>query len=171
MDAVAYRIDRDDRIVAVNDAWRAFAAENGSAGLADSIVGQALWESIAGSTVRQVYRSLLTRVRTGHVVRFPFRCDAPTLRRDMRLTMTAQPDGAVDFVSELMDARPRPALLLPRRVTIRSCAWCCRVWTPAGWTEVEDAVYAVDLFRWDDDSPTITHGICDDCRRSVEAAG
>ncbi|MFN7914274.1 MAG: hypothetical protein U0Q55_02970 [Vicinamibacterales bacterium] len=170
MDAVSYRIDQHDRIVSINEAWRAFAAANGGLAPADAVVGRLLWDNIAGTTVRQVYRSLLARVRSGRVIRFPFRCDAPRVRREMQLTMTPRADGAVEFVSELMDECPRAEILLPRHVLIRSCAWCGRVWTPAGWTEVEEAVYAVDLFRWDEDSPTITHGICEACLRSVEAA-
>jgi hypothetical protein len=57
-----HRIDADDVIVFVDEEWRALARENGAPALPEA-VGRPLWESIAGVDVRDVYRSMLDRVR------------------------------------------------------------------------------------------------------------
>src|SRR5450631_2450126 len=88
MEPVSYQIDGHDDIISVNSAWKAFARSNGAPHLAEQVVGRSLWEFVSDGTTRQVYRDLLVRVRGGRTVTFSYRCDSPSLRRYMRMTMT-----------------------------------------------------------------------------------
>ena len=99
-DIYEYVIDANDVITNVNDSWESFAEENGSEGLGERVVGSWLWQHLAGVEVKHLFRVLLERVRTtGKVVRVPFRCDAPDLRRHMILEVTPLPDDVVRFSS------------------------------------------------------------------------
>ncbi|MEO8257680.1 MAG: hypothetical protein ABI868_10095 [Acidobacteriota bacterium] len=79
---VAYTLDASDTIIAVNDAWIAFAAANdGVPLLPPAILGRSLWDFIADHTTILLYRRLFERVRAGvGPVRVTFRCDAPARR-------------------------------------------------------------------------------------------
>lgn len=104
---LTYRIDRGDVIAAVDDAWAPFARANEAPHLAD-VLGRPLWDYVSDDTTRQVYRDLLARVRAGHDVTFPYRCDAPALRRFMRMTMRPAPERGVVFESDVIRTEARP---------------------------------------------------------------
>ena len=176
-DRLTYRIDRGDVITAVDDAWAPFARANGAPQLAD-VLGRPLWDYVSDDTTRQVYRDLVARVRAGHDATFPYRCDAPALRRFMRMTMRAAPQRGVVFESEVVrtEARPVPLLLDQKPagssgVIVRVCSWCKRVHVRETWQEVEIAVERLDLFAGGP-SPSLTHGMCEDCyARVMQAEG
>lgn len=182
-----YVIDANDVIVSVNDSWKAFARENGGEGLGERAIGTWLWQHMAGVEVKHLFRALLERVREGRrVVRIPFRCDAPDLRRHMMLEVTPLPADAVRFVSWTQEEEGRPKVHLlephhnsPDGPSIRMCAWCKRVEASQGveghhwvsesagnWREVEDAMAELGLLSRGP-LPRITHGVCGDCRTRV----
>lgn len=167
MSPVIYRVDACDRLVAVNDEWRRFALANGGAPIADDWMGCSLWDCIAGGTIRFFYRRLLMKVRAGQAVQVDFHCDAPTRRRQMRLTMTPVPDGGVAFTSELLSEQERAPVELPPGRLLRSCAWCARIWSLGGWLEIEAAVSDLRLFDGAAPLPPVTHGLCPDCERRL----
>lgn len=180
---LTYSIDRSDTIAAVNDAWAPFARANQAPQLAD-VLGQSIWDHVVDDTTRQVYRDLMTRVRDGHEVTFPYRCDAPALRRFMRMTMIPAPDRGVVFqsvvertearaASPLVDGAPAGAPGSPGStgVLVRVCSWCRRVHVRETWQEVEVAVEWLGLFAGGP-APSLTHGMCEDCyARVMEADG
>lgn len=177
-DRVTYRIDRRDVLTAVNDAWAPFARSNEAPQLTD-VLGQSLWDHVSDDTTRQVYRDLLVRVRNGHEVAFAYRCDAPALRRFMRMTMRQAPDSGVEFESVVERTEPRPPSPLidgpgtgPRSsgVLVRVCSWCRRVHVRETWQEVEVAVERLGLFAGGP-APSLTHGMCEDCYARVMSAG
>lgn len=184
-DIYEYVIDANDVITNVNDSWESFADENGSEGLGKRVVGSWLWQHLAGVEVKHLFRVLLERVRTtGKVVRVPFRCDAPDLRRHMILEVTPLPDDVVRFSSwaDEEESRETVHLLEADREWspdgfLRMCAWCKRIdagpqvaadlMTEAGkWEEVEDALTELQLFHADP-LPRISHGVCSDCKELV----
>jgi hypothetical protein len=160
-----YAIDRDDSIVSVSPAWLEFARQNGAAELTrEPVVGRPLWDFIAGSEVRFLYRLVLDRVRSND----------PDIRRFMRLVISPIQAGGVQFDGVLVreERRQRVALLDPEAprsadfVTI--CAWCKSVrirdeeWVPA-----EEAIVHLDIFgthRF----PQLTHGICAACDEQIK---
>lgn len=166
---LAYVTDGDGVITAVGGAWSAFARANGAPELAHG-VGVSIWESMASSDTRQVYRHLLSRARPGAPLVFDYRCNAPGQRRDMRMRVTAVPGGGWEFESRALHAAPLPAAMwrLLRRAgdaldALRVCSWCNRVRDDErGWTEFEEFAVEAGLLL-SDRHPSISHGICQDC--------
>ena len=166
-----YHIDQRDRIASVDDAWRAFAVENGAPQLAgDAVIGQLLLSYITDAETSHLYQVLLQKLRkTGVPIRVPFRCDAPALRRFMELEMAADDAGGVRFTGRLLRLERRaPVNLLDPALQrgeslLRMCSWCKRIDVGGGvWLEVEDAIARLHLF----DAaplPQISHGMCDAC--------
>lgn len=173
---VVYWIDAGDRLVRVNDAWDVFATENDAPDLtAERVVGQPIWACITDAGTRHLYGSLLTRVRDGVTARFSLRCDSPTMRRHLRLTISPDDDGLVQFESLVTATEPRAEQPLLRRDLTRGlglvtlCSWCNRVSVLDGWLELEDAAAPLRLFDTDL-LPALSHGLCPDCSKYVMAA-
>ena len=173
---LTYLIDRRDVITAVSEGWAPFARANGAPRLED-VLGRSLWDYVVDDTTRQMYRDLSARVRDGHQVAFPYRCDAPSLRRFMRMTMRQAPDRGVvfDSVVERTEARPRAPLVSgpppgSSGVIVRVCSWCRRVHVRETWQEVEAAVEALGLFAGGPE-PALSHGMCEDCYARIMQAG
>jgi hypothetical protein len=158
---VRYEVDGVDRLVRVNDAWSSFATANGGLHLvAHRVIGRSLWDFIAGEATRQVYKSLLRRVRDGGHSRFAYRCDAPERRRFMEMTMTATPAGHVRFESrtllvEHLAFAPPPATHV--------CPWCRCPQEPSA--RVDTGVPAASPSRRQALDPT--HEICPTCVEAV----
>ncbi|NQU49755.1 MAG: hypothetical protein HQ519_13975 [Planctomycetes bacterium] len=86
-DVFSYRIDSEDKILAVSAEWLRFAKENMAADLErEFVVGRSLWQFITGDEVKHLYEIIFERARqTGDQIALPFRCDSPTERRFMEL--------------------------------------------------------------------------------------
>lgn len=164
---IRYQIDGGDLITTVSDSWSVFAMANDAPKLAQPPVGRAIWDSILGGTTREVYRQLFARVRQGRTVTFPYRCDAPGLRRFLRMQLSPSDEDGIDFDSSTVRTEPRHPIQLapgPGRdaglVTI--CSWCKRVAVGREWVEVEVAVQRLNLFGATV-AGAITHGACTEC--------
>ncbi|MBW7895700.1 MAG: PAS domain-containing protein [Opitutaceae bacterium] len=166
-----YRIDADDRIIAVNDAWGEFAeANDGGEVVADKVIGRSLWDFVSGEGIAELYWQMIRRARAGHPVEFTYRCDAPEWRRLFRMTVRAHEHGVVEFRSVLEWEEPRPKVqLLDCHQTrdarwTRVCSWCQQVAVADEvWLPVEEAVARLDLLAAET-MPQLTHGICPACR-------
>jgi hypothetical protein len=166
---IVYRVNREDRIEYVNDAWEQFANDNeGDAFASASVLDQSLWNFISDQTTRDIYRSMMRSARDGSVVNFTFRCDAPALRRELRMHVEAREAQSVEFRTETVrtEVRESQALLDPatprNQELLRSCSWCRKVWVEDEWVEVEVAVERLQLFHAER-LPELTHGICEPC--------
>lgn len=171
---IVYRVNHQDEITYVNEAWLQFAAcNNGLHLLLDDVLQRPLWDFITDVTTRQLYRDALQRARAGRPIRFHFRCDAPDLRRWLEMRIAMADEGDIEFQTRLIDAEPRPAvsLLSPlaRRTDdpLKICGWCKKVALEGGaWVEVEEAVEQLGLF----DAvvlPLLSHGICEPCYQDM----
>jgi hypothetical protein len=170
-----HRIDRDDVITFLDEEWKGFARENGAPGLAD-VAGRSLWDFVVGADVREIYRRMLDRVREdGGSIGFPFRCDAPALRRFLEMEIVPRQGGEVEFRSRLVAVDERPELIAlltteaqatPSDEVFVSCSWCRRFRVESGWVEAEEAIRELGLFGGVP-SPRISHGICEDCVRGL----
>ena len=167
--ALRYAIDGEDRLVNANPEYFAFAAENDFPD-AEATIGTPLWDLVAGSSVREVQRTLLRRVRrTGRTLVLPFRCDSPGVRREslLKIEPRADPDRIV-FTAWILEEqdRPRQAVLdreQPRkRGTIAMCSWCGRVKDGSAWVEIEQAAESLGLTDGDL-VPQDRHDLCDRC--------
>ena len=167
---IVYRIDAEDRLVHVNEAWCDFARNNdGAAVTPANVLGTSLWQHITEPTVHDIYVRLVKRARGGHPTAFDYRCDAPGWRREYRMTIAGQPDGSVEFASRLLSQTPRPVIRLldaqqPRdRRLVRVCSWChCISAGGDRWLQLEAGVNELKLMAGDT-LPRLTHGICPAC--------
>ena len=178
LECIRYQIDGRDAITSVSDSWAPFARANGAAALAEGALGRSLWEFVSEVTTEHLYRNLVTRVRAGHTVTFPYRCDAPALRRFMQMTMTPGPHEVVAFESVTLRTESRPPVNFVTQPDLRTdrllrmCSWCKRVDVNGDWEEIERAVERLGLFGGRQVSE-VTHSICPDCieRMTGDAAG
>ena len=175
---VVYAVDASDAIVEVNPTWTEFAAVNGGEALVPpGIIGQSLWRFVADPTTTSIYRSLFERIRGGAGdVRFSFRCDGPTVRRLLGMTIVTDRKGWLTFSVRTvrLENRNRLDLLDPtvRRTGehLRMCAWCKRIPDASGaWMEIEKALPSLGLFEAGA-MPALTHGMCEDCEQSMMEA-
>lgn len=171
---VVYRINADDIIEDVNDAWVHFAAENGAPLLASEVIGRSLWHYISGDEVQRIYEAVLKHARVkNRTVSFPFRCDSPRLYRSMRLFVTPLGKERLEFrsVCETVAARPTPLDILTasktakRQPPVPMCSWCKAVLIGADWKPIEQALEDLRLFDRQA-MPLFGHGICDACLRA-----
>ena len=174
--SLVYRIDADNRITWVNAAWIEFARNNqGESVMPEHVLGQDLFASIADHALKQIYRTIIERVRAGAAVNFSYCCDAPDKRRVFDMEVHLLPDGGEEFISTLKheEARPSVAILEPGGVRskelIRVCSWCQKVAMPdARWLPVEEAVVELRLMEALQ-LPAISHGICAPCQAAMMA--
>ena len=172
-----YTLDPSDRLVAVDERWIAFAEANGAAALADRVLGETLWAFMASATLRELYRRVLTRVRsTGNQVTLPFRCDSPTLRRFMLLSIgpALGPHGTLSFKATLLRVEPQPATASAFYAArdaatgdattpdvLVMCSTCKRLEID-GWHEIDQAIArGADLLT--EPVRPISHGLCPIC--------
>ena len=168
---VVYRINENDKIDFVNDAWSRFAIENDALRLSDGVIGTSLWNHIAGVDVTEIYRDLLWRVRTKLVsATFPFRCDSAEHYRRMQLVVIPLAKGRVEFQGILGSEGPHAQAIellrhrhsLESKSFIRMCAWCKAIAIDGRWQPLEEAIESTACLL-QDPFPRLTHGICEVC--------
>lgn len=178
-----YEVDRDNRIVSVDDAWRGFASDNGWKELASNdVVGQDIARYVAGWDLVTLYGAIFDHVRkSGTPESIPFRCDSPTVKRYMELEIAPLPEGRLSLIGRLVRAIDHPYVPLLDLKRTRNGQWqiicsvCRRIKRDDdSWGEIEDSVenpYEVPASGL----PRLTHGICEDCaammRRKAAASG
>lgn len=170
-----HRIDPDDIVVYVNDAWLAFARENGAPELTNRKVwNNSLWDFIADYETRHLYQLLLEKVRRKKIaIRIPFRCDSPDRRRLMEMEIFPLEKGGAEFRTVMIKTEFREPVAVLDTCTDRSgkvvtiCAWCKKINVPEkGWMETEKAVTDLHLFEAVR-LPILSHGICPACREII----
>lgn len=172
-----YRINDRDELIFFNDQWQHFAQENIPVHrlaqfMPEAMLGQSLWKYISDPTTRQIYQKMLERIAPGERICFGFRCDAPTCRRLMQMEIVGAKNGDVEFRSTLVEAFIRPEQILLDVEILRTqellnvCSWCNRAQLQQEWFELEEAVGIGRIFE-QDNLPAISHGICEECYRSL----
>ncbi|MFN7149381.1 MAG: hypothetical protein ACK4V6_07855 [Microthrixaceae bacterium] len=173
---VEYCIDADDVVVAVGEDWSTFARENGAPELDALSPDRTIWSYFDNDEVRDVWRLLVEQVRATHgVAQVPLRCDAPHMRRWFEMTITAGPEGTVDFRSVLVFEEPRTTVALlsggvardPDRPAVPVCSWCGDGYDGSRWRQIEELVRELRLFE--DQMPSIDYGICPTCREVMSS--
>jgi hypothetical protein len=173
-----HRIDPENRICFVNDAWLAFADENGWRLGARQVLGASLMSQIADPETRHIYRLLVDRVRdTARPVSFRYRCDSPDLRRFMAMRISARGDGQVEFRSHVLHLEPRdpirvldPAQWQRSGDVLQICSWCKAVLTHTSWLALEEAVQRLGMLS-ETALPRLSHGVCPACSARMNQVG
>ena len=178
MDLITYVIGADDTIESISGPWDMFATANGAPALTvASVVGRPLHHFITDPTTRDIYQRLVRRVRQDdRMVPLALRCDGPSCRRWLSLTVRPLGERRVGFESRIVREETRDAVsLLDRTIPragepVRVCSWCDRVHTPAGWRDLETGLPELGLFD-PGPLPPITHGICPACATDFDTGG
>ncbi len=165
-----YAIDESDLIEFVDDAWLAFARDNGAAELTrDSVIGRRLWDFIDGSGTRHFYRALFERIRLEQLETvIPFRCDSPELQRWMELRVLGASKGRIEFSGRLLRAEKQlhvpliNSLLAGPKQRFSICSLCRRVHAFGEWLEPEVAMQRFHVFETVHE-PAVEHLVCDQC--------
>jgi hypothetical protein len=192
LDGVAYVTDPAGTIVAVGAKhWDEFAEANDAPPLkADQVLGRSLFSFVAGAEVSTLARSVHEAVVGGMVEYFPIacRCDAPTVRREMRLIVSSIVDdgrivGAL-YQSQVLAESQRPAIELFKRLLgqkpakgpgdraiLRLCSYCHAVaWPPTTDRTDSEWIQPEEYYRRGGQTGVeVSHGICPDCFRSITA--
>lgn len=168
-ESVVYRIDVHDKITSANREWDRFAIDNSSEHLVfERIASRSLWDFISDATTQLLYRDILERVRSGHRLSFPLRCDSADRRRFLEMHMQLVDHGAVEFEVRTLSLEIRPPQELLEsggrrtKAFLRMCSWCKRIPDGNDWIEIEEAVAKMRLFEADS-LPMISHGMCEQC--------
>ncbi len=167
---IVYRINKNDLIVFVNDAWGSFALENDAPEItAEKILYRSLWDFIDDETTRQLYKGILHAVRGGKFLQFNFNCDSASEIRLMEMTVSAEKDDGVQFQTRILQAKGRTEQKILNRNTQRTdeliliCSWCKAI--DIGnqeWKVLDEAISMLELFK-QNKLPELSHGMCQSC--------
>ena len=182
MEGVCYLVGFDGAILALGERnWDEVASACDAVHLHSSkLSGKNIFQHIAGEDVSFVYRQHLRRLQTGreHDLSFSFRCDAPGLRREMRMNLSTiheeERPAAVLFQSSIVSEHSRPPinlfasspvsqeeaadLALPF-VTLCSFCHAVKVRPSAGRWQTAEQYYQ----SGGSERVRVSHGICSPC--------
>ncbi len=174
--SLRWAINGDDLLVSTSPEWDRFAIANGAPEVvASRVLGRPIWSFLSDPTTHSVYQRIFAIVRAGRRLLLPFRCDSPTRRRSMMLSIEPRPLDGIAFTSTLVASEERieSLPLLARSVPgeaphLVSCSWCGRLLVTDAWMELERAIPLLELFH---SVPPLrlTHGICADCAQDLES--
>ena len=191
LDGVCYLTDLEGRVVAVGEpGWTQALQPHGSnAWSGDRVIGRSLFEAMHGAEVPGAYRAIHARVATGerpHVA-FEMRCDAPDVRRLLRMSISAVREPgrppAVLYHSQVLSAVARPwmSLFEPERIVemvrrdaglpiVRICSICHLV---AQSGEDRPAWVTAEAYYQSggEADVRVSHGLCPDCTHLLAGRG
>ena len=171
-----YCLDEADVVVCVDSWWLAFAKENNAAGLNETaVVGKVVWEFIADEPTRMLYKEINHRVRSsGNPITVPIRCDSPTLKRYMQLSIGQHVDGQLLYESSLIRAlaQPRQAVLDSKQkrsnAFLTMCSFCKRsLIEPSGWLEMENISLKLRMYEAHT-VPELRYTVCPECANQLQ---
>lgn len=155
---VVYSIDSDNLITDVNAAWGDFLSENSEIGAPD-ILGRSLLDFVSGKVTRQFWLRQFDLARERGALSVEYRCDAPGLKRWMRMELRRIEGNGLRIFNELLasEKRPAPVYFLPAtqrgKDTFICCSLCSRIKDADRWCEPDGRV---STYR-------VTYGLCQDC--------
>ncbi|MEQ8667579.1 MAG: hypothetical protein RIC12_00315 [Pirellulales bacterium] len=171
-----YCVDECDSITQVSEMWLAFARENGAPQLTSSyVVGKSLWDFVAVKLLRDLYSAVHAKVRAeGQPAVIQFRCDSPSLRRHMRMTIRSLTAGHLEYSCVLLQSEPQAELKLidvqqsNSEEWVTMCSICKRgLLESIGWLEAIDFATRLRLFE-KSELPRVRHNLCPSCAKSLE---
>ena len=159
-------LDSSQRVLWVGGDWDDFAADNrGTAARASKVLGTRLPDHMAGQATQQVLSGVLTDVlELKRAFRVDCRCDSPSVRRHMRMTVTPMRADRLMVTHDLRDAQNLPKLgqgwhWQPGARDCK-CSFCCALRRGKAW---------VDPFATGEPHPeAVDFDICPDCRATID---
>jgi len=172
----SYRIDKDNIITYVCENWFSFAEENDGGGKChpDFVKGKSIMQFIADHETIHILESIIRKARNSKqlIKRIPFRCDSPSKRRFMELSLIPLGHDDIEFRSTILNIEEREAIaVLQSNVPtseefIRICSYCKKMAVSENkWVDLEIAVSSLKLFE-KSTLPQISHSVCPSCYRT-----
>jgi len=166
-----YRLDDLNRITYVSPEWVRFARENDAPELTEEFVlGKPVEDFITGVETRELYEALFHNLRRRQTeIMIPFRCDSPTVIRQMNLTLRPLANQGIECEGTLLHAQERePITILFRWVQrhdelIPICSLCRRLELHGEWVDAHEAVVQRRLFSIAP-LPRLSETICPECK-------
>jgi len=191
LDGISYLVGPDHRIKAIGrQNWDLFAKEGGGTSIGSHhVIGKNLFSMIVGERVQTVYRRFLDDLFAGkrQTAIFRYRCDAPTIRREMRMAMTPYRIGGricgVLFHSLTLALFDRPALDLfgqrdsialagesGKKAVVTVCSFCADVTTEAPKEDEERRWITAETYYQEggESDVLVSHGTCESCFAAFE---
>lgn len=168
--ATWYEVDAKDRVTAVCPEWDAIAQREGGTVNArrGGVIGQPLSRFISGDVSRMYMDAALQAARvTGQPRTLRYRCDSPTKRRSLEMTLTPLGQGGVRIEHRLVEEQHRPRSLDVRTEapsleessrTVWRCSVCLRLRRIEGDWQEPDAVPSTP------EPVDVRYTICAGCR-------
>jgi hypothetical protein len=166
-DPVVYWLDRNDRIVDLNEAWAAFARSNGGEGLEpEAVLGRPLRQFVSGDPTRMWLDAVLALARLkGEPVERAYRCDCPDLQRFMKMRVVPEKGEVLRLEHHLLSSRPRPAVrFIPCSQSVDGkpilrCSICCRIQDGENWREPAPRQEGPYL---------VVYTVCSECQQKMD---
>ncbi|GAB6058948.1 hypothetical protein [Desulfonatronum parangueonense] len=139
-----YSLDGQDRLIGVSGAWDDFAEQNNGVNLrTENVLGRQIWDFVTGDASRMWLNTIfqLARVRGTDLER-PYRCDSPTMKRFMRMTLIPSSGGILRIEHQLLAIEERSIPVSIRfgaekalsKILLR-CSFCGRIKQGNRWEE------------------------------------
>lgn len=167
-----FRVDEGDVIVDIGGEWDNFARDNEGANIFRSqVLGTKLYQHIKGETCRTYVWTVLDAVRKlEKPITRSYRCDSPTCKRFMTMSVSPEPHNFLLLEHRLMSTEAFKQTL---RFTFASkgaqtkltrCSMCNRLQVNGVWGEPERMLAHPPKTA----STLVIYSVCQDCR--TEAA-
>jgi len=168
---LSYTIDVAGTIVAVSGGWDDFARGNdGEAIVSKKIVGKKLDQFIHGDETLMFVRTMILSARVlQRPIYRPYRCDSPSLKRFMEMTVQPRPEGDVEVIHRELRCEPIASKIPVAAEStagyapyVKRCSLCNRIRAQGVWSEIDEAAQAKRLPA--DVAPLkVIYGVCPDC--------
>lgn len=163
-----YRLDATDTIDGIDPGWDSFAEANGGKGaMAERVVGQSLWDFIAGQeTITALDRLFHNARQSATPWGLRYRCDSPRQERLFQLTALPLQGRALLVRHALIRSRPRI------RDVVKDLSQAKRLWHCSqclSYSASEHSFDAGHVINPEDRHQIIDH-ICKDCRATFQPA-
>ena len=98
---ITYHINKEQRIVFLNDDWNKFAIKNKGGHLtSDTVLNKSIFMFISDESCRHLYQMLIDRCRKQQeALKLSFRCDSPERRRFMSMEVIPLENESTGFKS------------------------------------------------------------------------
>jgi hypothetical protein len=185
LEGICYVCAFGGEILAVGEEnWAEFASANQAPKIVNvrNVIGTSIFSHISGDDVAASYKSWFAEIRSGRsrTISFTYRCDAPDVRREMRMCLSGVYAGsdarAVLFQSLIIEERTRPWVSLFDVANLRAseaalpivalCSYCQDIKLDERWVKAEH-YYA----KGGPERVRVSHGICPECHRTKVCEG
>jgi hypothetical protein len=127
---IVYGLNAENRIVTITGDWDGFAlANDSSTAVARLVLYRSLWEFIDGKETREFLMNVVDQCRaSSRSYSALYRCDSGTIRRLLRMTVTAAEHGMVFVEHRTVRSNRMTMAASPDQLQVNDaarCSFCC----------------------------------------------